>query len=89
MDLGELSKKVVRNFLQLIKRYGNNIKEVINMQFSKELEENIDRELAEYEQEKREGKIKFYSEKEAMKLLFEGRYAGLNLRDFADRKIYY
>ena len=40
------------------------------MKFSKELEEMIDRELAEYEQEKREGKVQFISEEEAFKIMF-------------------
>lgn len=40
------------------------------MVFSKELQERIDRELAEYEQRKKEGKVKFYSEEEAFKIMF-------------------
>lgn len=45
------------------------------MKFSKELEERIDKEILRYEQAKREGKIKFYSEEEAFQIMFNGRYA--------------
>lgn len=57
------------------------------MKFSKELEEMIDRELAEYEQEKREGKVKFLSEEEAIVRLFGENVRGLRIRDFANGRI--
>ena len=40
------------------------------MKLSKELEEKVKKAIEEYEQEKRENKIKFYSEEEAMKMMF-------------------
>lgn len=40
------------------------------MKFSKELQEFIDKELEEYEQKKKEGKVKFLSEKEAFEIMF-------------------
>ena len=40
------------------------------MKLSKELEEKVKKAIEEYEQEKKENKIKYYSEEEAMKMLF-------------------
>ena len=41
------------------------------MKFSKELQEFIDKELEEYEQKKKEGKVKFLSEEEAFEIMFK------------------
>ena len=40
------------------------------MKLSKELEEKVKKAIEEYEQEKKENKVKYYSEEEAMKMLF-------------------
>lgn len=40
------------------------------MKFSKELQEFIDKELEKSEQQEREGKVKYLSEKEAFEIMF-------------------
>ena len=44
------------------------------MKFSKELIQRIDKELKELEEKEKEGKVKWYSEKEAMQLMFGEHY---------------
>lgn len=46
------------------------------MKLTKELEERIQKGIEEFEKEEREGKIKFYSKEEAMKLMFGERNIG-------------
>ena len=40
------------------------------MKLSKELEEKVKKAIEEFEREEKENKIKFYSEEEAMKMMF-------------------
>ena len=40
------------------------------MKLSKELEEKVKKAIEEFEKEEKENKIKFYSEEEAMKMMF-------------------
>lgn len=57
------------------------------MKISKELGDIIERELEEFEKARKEGKVKYYDEEEAFKIMFGGRYAGLSFQDFANGRI--
>lgn len=57
------------------------------MKFSKELQEFIDEKLEELESAEREGKVKYYTEEEAFKIMFGGIYAGCRYRDFTNGNI--
>lgn len=57
------------------------------MKFSKELQEFIDEKLEELESAEREGKVKYYTEEEAFKIMFGGLYAGCRYRNFANGNI--
>ena len=46
------------------------------MKLSKELEEEIDKAIKEYEEAKRENKVVFYTEEEAFKIMFGENYIG-------------
>ena len=46
------------------------------MKLSKELEEEIDKAIQEYEEAKRENKVVFYTEEEAFKIMFGENYVG-------------
>ncbi len=45
------------------------------MKLSKEIEEKIENAITQFEQEEREGTVKFYSNEEAFEIMFNGRYA--------------
>ena len=46
---------------------------------SQELEEEIKKEIEEYEKDKRENKVIYYNEEEAMKIMFGGTYIEKNV----------
>lgn len=49
------------------------------MKLSKELEEEIRKEIEEYEKDKRENKVIYYNEEEAFKIMFGGTYIEKNV----------